>query len=234
MSANNSFINQATQFVIVGFIAASCIQIFSNAMQINLLNDYFVRELYSEEAFSVLADKNDVRSGLLSGVWVLFLFLSFFIIGGWFYVSAKQNQSSAVKNLSVTPGWAVGWFFVPFANLVMPYRALKEIYKASFNNAEWEQNPIPHYFPVWWATWIVTNVVSNIQSKMDSSLGDSYTFQQLNDVSYVAIVSNATGIVSAYFLLKIVVAVAKNQNEQILQTAQSEMARREVCLAPQK
>ena len=215
MGTHKPFINKAAKFVIMGFIAVSCIQIFSTAMQINLLNDYFVRGLYSEEVFSVLVDQNDSRVRLFSGVWALSLFASFFTIGRWFYVSARTNHHLGVENLRVTPGWAVGWFFVPFANLVLPYRALKEIYKASFNNAEWERISVPYYFPVWWATWIMTNVLARVYSGMESALGDSYTFQQLNEVSYFDIASDATGVVSAYFLLKIVIAVAKNQSERI-------------------
>ena len=28
--------------------------------------------------------------------------------------------------MTISAGWAIGWFFVPFANLVMPYQAMKE------------------------------------------------------------------------------------------------------------
>lgn len=210
---NNSLINKATRVVIIGFIAACIVEIVSNFMQINLMNDYFVRELYSEEAFFVLAEKNDARIRFIGGLWAVFLFLSFFIIGRWFYVSAKTNQLYGVEKLRITPGWAVGWFFVPFANLVMPYRALKEIYRASFKNADWEQNPVPYHFPIWWIFWIATNVLSNSSSRMGDALGDSYTFTDLNEVSYVVIGSNVSAIVSAYFLLMIVNVVAKNQSE---------------------
>lgn len=210
---NNSLINKATRFVIIGFVAVSCIEIICYLMQINLMNDYFLRDLYSEEVFLVLADKNDARVSLVGGLWSVFLFLSFFIIGRWLYVSAKTNQLLGVEKLRVTPGWAVGWFFVPFANLVMPYRALKEIYKASFNNGDWEQNPVPFHFPVWWTFWITTSVLGNVYSRMYDALGDSYTFTDLNEISYLGIGSNVSAIVSAYFLLIIVNVVAKNQGE---------------------
>lgn len=31
----------------------------------------------------------------------------------------------------ISPGWAVGWYFVPFANLFKPLQAMKEIWLES-------------------------------------------------------------------------------------------------------
>ena len=35
------------------------------------------------------------------------------------------------RGLRYTPGWAVGWLFVPFANLVVPYFVFTEIWRNS-------------------------------------------------------------------------------------------------------
>ena len=46
------------------------------------------------------------------------------------------------NNLKYTPKWAVGCFFVPFLNLVMPYQVVREIWKASNGGSEpvWARN----------------------------------------------------------------------------------------------
>src|SRR5688500_18010935 len=46
----------------------------------------------------------------------------FFLI--WVY--RAFNNLSALKpgNLEFSPGWAVGWWFIPFANLIKPFQAM--------------------------------------------------------------------------------------------------------------
>ena len=58
-----------------------------------------------------------------------------------------------------SPGWSVGYYFVPLANLVAPYRALKETFQASHpefrpdaQRLEWSDPP--KLLPFWWALWL--------------------------------------------------------------------------------
>jgi hypothetical protein len=48
----------------------------------------------------------------------------------WTYVVAS-NAHALVSHMDVTPGWAVGWYFIPIANLWKPYTSLKEIWEAT-------------------------------------------------------------------------------------------------------
>jgi hypothetical protein len=74
--------------------------------------------------------------------------------------------------MEFTPGWAVGWFFVPIANLFKPYEAVREIYQASDPGLgedeegavlswHWSKQPAPLQMKLWWATWILMNVLEN-------------------------------------------------------------------------
>lgn len=46
----------------------------------------------------------------------------------WVYRSDALARGLGSDRMAHSPGWSVGWFFVPFANLVKPYYVLKEIY----------------------------------------------------------------------------------------------------------
>ena len=124
-------------------ILFSGINIISNFMEISLFNSYFVYSEFSDDVFSVLADKNDTRVLIIDSIYGLLLVSSVFIIGRWIYLSAKINQLLEVKGLKFSPGWCIGWHLIPIANLFTTYQALKEIYKASFNKADWEREKIP-------------------------------------------------------------------------------------------
>ncbi|MDC3150303.1 DUF4328 domain-containing protein [SAR86 cluster bacterium] len=214
---NNHLITKSAKLCLYGLMTVCVINIFSNFMQINLMNDYFVKDLYSEDVFGVLADKNDSRVAIVSGLYAILIFSSFFLIGRWFFVSSKINHLLGVEELNISPGWSVGWYFIPFANLVMPYRSLKETFKASFNSEEWQNNKVPYDFPIWWATFLIGNVLSNASFRMELALGETYTYQKLNQISYIDIFSDVLLIVNAIFLLRIINIIYLNQKDKSFQ-----------------
>ena len=211
---NSHFITKFTKYFLYGFMAVCFVNIISNIMQINLVNDYSFRNLYSDDVYQVLAEKNDSRVAIVSGLYGIFLISSFFIIGRWLFVSSKINHFSHVKNLIISPGWAVGWYFIPFANLVMPYRSLKETFKASFNTEDWESIEVPHDFPAWWTTWIIGNILTNASLRLELNLGESYTFSQLNQIGYLGICIDLLYIINSFALLRIIDMVSNNQKDK--------------------
>lgn len=57
-----------------------------------------------------------------------------------------------------TPGWALGWYFIPIANLWKPYVAMKEIVEASTHKRE-----LPRFIlPTWWTLWILASFTEQI------------------------------------------------------------------------
>ena len=211
---NNHLITKSVKLCLYGLMTVCVINIFSNFMQINLMNDYFVKDLYSEDVFGVLANKNDSRVAIVDSLYLIFMISSFFLIGRWFFVSAKINHLSGIKELNFSPGWSVGWYFIPLANLVMPYRSLKETFKASFNSEEWQNNKVPYDFPIWWATLLISSWLGNVSLRMYLELGETYTYEQLNQISYIDIVTDVLFIVNAIFLLRIVNIIYHNQKDK--------------------
>lgn len=197
-------------------ILAICFfSIVSNFMQINLLNDYFLDSLYSYDEFILLSDKNDIRVGIISLLYSILLFLSIILIGRWLYVSAKNNHLYEVKNLKFKPGWAIGWYFIPFANLIMPYRSMKETYKASFKRDDWESISVPYDIPIWWITWLITNILFNVSSRNYFSAINNLSYENLKFVLYIDISGDIFLIVNAIFLIKIVRVISFNQRDLI-------------------
>lgn len=83
----------------------------------------------------------------------------FFVVGRWIYVTNANAHAFGTGEMTITPGWAVGWFFVPIANLFKPYEAMKETWRVSHQFAgqlEEAESGLP---PLWWGLWIVTNIL---------------------------------------------------------------------------
>ena len=71
---------------------------------------------------------------------------------------AQQNAIALDGGgLEFTPGWAVGWWFIPIANLFKPFQAMRELWKASHGGA-WRALPTWGLIGWWWGVWIASSV----------------------------------------------------------------------------
>lgn len=59
----------------------------------------------------------------------------------WQHRAQKNLEGLGATWLRFTPGWAVGWWFVPFANLVKPFQTMRELWKASGDPYGWQTLP---------------------------------------------------------------------------------------------
>lgn len=109
--------------------------------------------------------------------------------------------------LSYTPGWAVGWHFVPIANLVKPYQIMTELVAASrpehLGGTDWKRLPTPGVIGVWWGLWIGCNVAGRVA--LHSAMAEGETAQV---VSFVAsLTSEVLTIGAALALLQIITQI---------------------------
>jgi hypothetical protein len=101
---------------------------------------------------------------LLSGV-SLFTYVVFLV---WTHTAAKNIRSFGHDGFEFTPGWAVGWWFIPVMNWFKPFQALREIWQASDPDAigggygSWRGSAVPGTFGVWWGTYLLAGVVGII------------------------------------------------------------------------
>jgi hypothetical protein len=74
--------------------------------------------------------------------------------------------------LKYSPGWAVGWFFVPIFLLWKPYQVIMEIWKASDpttdinDSTAWQKSPASSLVSSWWFLLLASTVIGNIVSRL--------------------------------------------------------------------
>lgn len=112
--------------------------------------------------------------------------------------------------LDHSPGWAVGSFFIPFVNLAVPYRAVREVWQKS-----WPADEVflsapspPATFPIWWTFWLLSCFAGNISIRLSFNENAPETAGTI-----VSIVSDAVSIVAAVFAFFVVDAIDKKQEE---------------------
>jgi hypothetical protein len=87
------------------------------------------------------------------------------LIARWIFRAAWNVRHLGARRLEFSPGWSVGWYFVPFANLVLPFRAMKEIWHASHDPHRWQPGSVG-LLSLWWALWISSNILGNINFRL--------------------------------------------------------------------
>jgi hypothetical protein len=82
----------------------------------------------------------------------------------WWHHRAGSNLRALGRRGEFSPTAHAAWWFVPFANLVMPYRAMTELVHRS--NPSDAPSPRADLLPVWWGCWIGGNLLSNLSGRM--------------------------------------------------------------------
>jgi hypothetical protein len=74
----------------------------------------------------------------------------------WLYRAARNLPAFGALGQEFSPGWTIGWWFVPGANLVQPLRVLLEAWRGSAPrqvlepDQSWKTGPAPALPILWW------------------------------------------------------------------------------------
>jgi len=180
-----------TKWFLYAQVVITVIAIISGLLEYQLLSD-FKNGVYSSQALAVAAaEANDARQGVV-GILQFFIFVvSGILILKWIYRSNYNARQLGAIDMAFTPGWSIGWYFIPIANLWKPYQAMKEIWKASSNPHSWKSQPVSSLLPWWWFFWIVSNMFANASFRL------TMRAEELNELiaaNVVTQLSDITGI----------------------------------------
>jgi hypothetical protein len=107
------------------------------------------------EPFAPVIGVADAVSAVV-GIVAMVLFLK------WIYRTSRNAHALSAQPLKISPPWAVGWFFVPIANLFKPLEAVRETWQATLRpDAPNEVKPPPIVWN-WWKFWVVSNLFAII------------------------------------------------------------------------
>ena len=101
------------------------------------------------------------------------------------YKAVKQAQGFTTPFTSVSAGWAVGYWFVPFLNLYRPLEVVKNLFKAyaAESGADAKPKAGEQLLGAWWALWLLGNIVSWIFFRSDidvSTAAGMLTYAEFN------------------------------------------------------
>lgn len=92
-----------------------------------------------------------------------------------------------------SPGWAVGYFFIPFLNLIRPAQVMNQ----NFALSETENGKVPVTPNVWWCTWVFAGVAGRIYTAMTDSASESGDLSLFQTAEFASLANCALGAASA-------------------------------------
>ena len=134
------------------------IAIISSMLEYQLLSDFKNGVYSSQELAIAAADASDAREGIVGILQLIIYIVSGILILKWIYRANYNVRQLGASDMQFSPGWSIGWYFIPIAYLWKPYQAMKEIWKASSNPQSWNSQSVSSLLPWWWFFWIVSNM----------------------------------------------------------------------------
>lgn len=117
--------------------------------------------------------------GLNALAFLAILLISTVISMCWIYGASRNAHMLRPGGLASTPGWAVGWFFVPVMSLFKPYETIRDIWIASQGQVNGRYTKGSRLIAAWWVLFIIGNLVLRIADSLTPS-----------DMSYSRVPSN--------------------------------------------
>jgi len=160
-------INKRTQllfWILVILMVLSIVAFFSDFAQAELIN----RAIRGEAITESEAIANDARQAAIGFVQIVLGIICAVVFLMWIHRANKNLRSLRAADLRFTPGWAVGWFFVPIMNLFRPYQVVSEIWKASdpkvdtTDDTSWKAVGTSPIVGFWWALFLISAFVARM------------------------------------------------------------------------
>jgi hypothetical protein len=115
---------------------------------------------------------------------LLVLLVSGFLCLRWIHRMAHNARVRAAY-MQYTPGWSIGWYFVPIANWWKPYRAMQEIWGESEKQAGERGVNAGVLLGWWWTLWIVTSMISNASFRISMRSSSAETLAMVNTIDLI-------------------------------------------------
>lgn len=191
-------------------IGLGVIGIGSNFLELQFFRKVETGAFLSDAEMMAAAESNDLRQMIVAIPQLVVLVLTFVFVGRWIYHSAKNVRLFGAVGLSIRPGWAVGWYFIPIANLWKPYQAMKEIWQASVSPENWADQYRPGLMPAWWTLWLISNVADRFAYRLSN---DATTLLDFRGATIMNIASGGLNIALTVVFLMLITEITQLQTE---------------------
>lgn len=135
----------------------------------------------------------------------------------WMHRANRNLRSLGAANPRFTPGWVVGWWFIPIFSLFRPYQAMREIWLASdpgdlvnTENTPWLR-PGAAVVGWWWALFLLMHVTGLISGQFASR---AEAIDELILSSRISIADSLITVPAALLAIAVIRRITANQDRR--------------------
>ena len=146
-----------------------------------------------EGDFDALAEANDTRQRVIALAQFTLYLVTAVVFLTWVYRANRNARALGARNMRFTPGWAVGWYFIPIMSLWKPFQAMREIWQASAQPGNWQSTQTPPLLGWWWALFLSSQILAQIGYQLSKNINSvdramaSSGFITVSDFVYMAL-----------------------------------------------
>jgi len=141
----------------------------------------------------------------------LIYLITVIIFGMWIYRAAANIVSAGTDGFSYSPGWAVGWYFIPFANFFKPFQAMRQIWNASHGATVHLDDNAPT-LTIWWTAWLIATISGNISLRLTLKAVDA---DQMMLATQIGAISSIASFVLYPVAIRLVRDITRAQVEYL-------------------
>ncbi|MCM2387495.1 DUF4328 domain-containing protein [Streptomyces albipurpureus] len=132
----------------------------------------------------------------------------------WFHRMRRNAGAFAPEQFRRGPGWAIGAWFIPLAQVWLPFRIAIDIWSASAPSQADGKPVKATFWPVfaWWGLFLLSNLVNTFARQRSL---DAETLQQLQDAALQMIVADVLDIGAAAAAVYFVVRLTSRQRSKM-------------------
>jgi hypothetical protein len=171
----------------------------SGVMELSLLRSFGSGTL--EGDVDALANANDARQQAIGIAQLLLFIVTGIVFLTWIYRANRNARALGAQGMRFTPGWTVGWFFVPIMSLWKPFQAMREIWQASVQPGNWQAVTTPPLIGWWWAIYIINLFLGQIAFRMASAADGLDSAMNASAVTLASDISSMVLDVIAFLLV---------------------------------
>lgn len=122
------------------------------------------------------AEAYDTETAVYGLVWLAVYIPTVVAFLAWLSRSVANAPALGAGVPPSSPRAAIGWWFVPFANLVKPYQIVKDLYERLANRG----SPLGQTRLVlaWWLLFVIGNVVRNVGNSLYTRADDLDAYRE--------------------------------------------------------
>ena len=181
------------------------VAIASNIAEISLLQKIERGELISPAD----AESNDNRQAAIGIIYLLGYIATIIAFLFWIHRASKNLEPLGVEYQEFSPGWAIGWWFIPIMSLFRPYQVMKEIWAESHPRQEFDS--VSPLLGPWWVMFLVSGWVGNIGFK--AVLGGD-TVRDFITADWIAVASDIGTLITGILVAMLIFQITSNQKKK--------------------